>query len=264
MRVWISEITAALGAGCCLLSSCGGAVEPPVTPRATPTPTSVSKESPGGDADDPDKAALMRLLSEPFGAQTDKFGTIRSAFPDFANWRRVRFVGYPTRAGFRYGDQHYAIAAILYGPAQPDETPAGCLERFVNKARALGKTFNLELGPVAREEGVCHPRLSVLDPKPKPPNASARARPGQKPAARPMPAIRTEASFVSLTASGHWFAAAVAYPTWPGSCLVQGFAVDGAEHPDLAEAVVARWLREGAGRLLWERALWEAPPFEDR
>jgi hypothetical protein len=253
-----------LGAAGSLLMGCGGPPEPAASPHAAPSPSTVSKDNPGGDADDPDKAALMRLLSEPLGTLTDKFETIRARFPDWANWRRVRFVGYPVRSGFRYGDQHYAIDAIIYSQGQPGDTPETCLGRFVDKARAIGKNFNLELGPVTNEVGTCYPRDSVLTPRPKPPKAPESARPSQKQLSMPMPAIRTEASFVTVLASGHWFAAAVAYPTWPGTCLVQGFAVDGADHPDLAEAVVSRWLREGAGRLIWERALWEAPPVEDR
>ena len=229
-----------------------------------PTPTSVSKDNPGGDAVDPDKAALMRLLAEPLGALTDKFGTLRAAYPDWPNWRRVRFLGYPLRAGFRYGDRHYAIGAIWYSEAKPGDTPESCLGRVVDKARATGKTFNLELGPITNEQGTCAPRLSVLEPKPRPANLPPNARPSQKAVPKPMPTARTEASFATLTASGHWLAAAAAYPSWPGTCLVQGFAVDGSEHPDLAEAVVARWLREAAGKMIWERALWEAPPVEDR
>ena len=96
---------AALSGWCCVLGGCGGAAQPAGLPHAAPTPTSVSKDNPGGDADDPDKAALLRLLAEPLGALTDKFETLRAAFPDWPNWRRVRFIGYPLRAGFRYGDR---------------------------------------------------------------------------------------------------------------------------------------------------------------
>lgn len=247
-----------------LTPACGGAPAPPAAPVA-PSPSSVTKDEPGGDAPDPRRAALQRLLQEPFGTRRDKPHTLRVRFPDSRNWTRVRYWGYPTRAGFRYGDEHYAAAALFYLPAaSPEEGPSGCLERFFTRVQGTAKTLGVELTNIRREAGTSHERLSVLEPAPKPADAAVDARPSQERVERTMPVIRAEAAFTSLTNQGRWIVAATSYASWPGTCLIQGFGVKGEDEPELAAAVVERWVREGAGQAIWERELWQAPPFEDR
>jgi hypothetical protein len=208
---------------------------------------------------------LQRLLAEPLGTRTDKPHTLRVRFPDSGNWTRVTYWGYPTRAGFRYGDEHYAAAALFYFPTvAAGEGPSGCLERFFARAQGTAKSLAVELSSVRREVGASHERSSVLEPGPKPPDAPPDAQPSQERVERSMPTIRAEAAFTSLTDRGRWFVAVTSYASWPGTCLVQGFAVNGADEPELAAAVVDRWVREAAGQAIWERALWEAPPFGDR
>ena len=48
-------------------------VQPPGKP---PTPKSVTVANPGGDAADPELAALQRLAAEPWGRRTDRFNTL--------------------------------------------------------------------------------------------------------------------------------------------------------------------------------------------
>ena len=61
-----------------------------------------------------------------------------------------------------------------------------------------------------------------------------------------------------------YFGAVASYYSWPGSCLIQGFAVQATPHEDLAQAVLDRWLRQGAGKLVWKRSLQKKPEFKNR
>jgi len=205
------------------------------------------------------------LLKEPFGTRTDRNNSLRLRLPDPDNWLRVRFIGYPTRAGFRYGDNQVALAALFYSKADPpDMTPEMCLERFLWRVGAAAESASLELETIRRGLGVSHERWSVLRPMPKPADLPEGQWPSQKPHDSALPLWHTQARSSSPAHQGLWFVAAAAYPSWPGTCLVQGFGVDGTEHPRLARAILSRWLREGASRLIWDRSIWEAPPIEDQ
>src|SRR5580700_4476837 len=87
-------------------------------PEAPPTPASITLENPGGDAADPEKAALERLLGEPWGQKRDRWSTLRVPLADVDNWQRVRLWGQPTRVAFRFGDDHYGLLAVWYHPAR--------------------------------------------------------------------------------------------------------------------------------------------------
>lgn len=252
---WAMALGLGLAAG-----SCGGQAQ---GLAELPTPETVTKDDPGGDAPDPQGGALLRLLQEPLHTVTDKPKTVRVDLADGRHWRRVRIWGLPTRVAFRYGDDHYAIAAVFYSEAEPGDTPDTCLQRFVARGRAMAKVFGLESGPLSRQEGFHHPRQSVLGPAPPPPDAQPGAEPEQRRVDKPMPLIRVEAESTALDA-GRWIGAAASYHLWPGRCLVQAFTVDADEHPELAAAVVERWVKQAAGRLVWTPSLWEAPPIENR
>ena len=164
-----------MGGFCGLVAAgCAGPLEP--ARSSAPTPESVTRDQPGGDAPDPHKAALIRLLGQPYGRKSDKFKTLDAHFPDVKNWRRVRFFGYPTRAGFRYGDDHHAVAVLIYRPAEPGETPRGCLERFLHDATGVAKDFGAKVGPAVWTTEKHRPRLRVLgEPLPTPTKPPRRA-----------------------------------------------------------------------------------------
>lgn len=394
-----------------LLLACGCATAParPATvAERTPSPGSISRDNPGGDAVHPADAALSRLLEEPIGTKLDRFQTLKARFPDIGNWRRVRFFGHPTRAGFRYGkDPAYAMGAIEYREAEGDDTPAACLQSFLRRGARLAQTFEIEMGPVHREVGrhyrgpesvdwVEHEkrqkrkrqrrqerlakrreqrkqRLAVVraraeqvarrrkqaqnrriadtfeewskrpapaaradasapppagrDPTPtdgatksdeqiaetstalrarrdqlrrliqlgpklravgrRAPQGATRARRASPRRDRPgptrqelwdlrwqrheerygmatMPALHTWGRFNTLIDNEPYLGAAVAYHSWPGTCLVQGFAVKVGTDETLASKVLRRWIEELAPRLLWVERLREAPPIENR
>ncbi len=57
--------------------------------------------------------------------------------------------------------------------------------------------------------------------------------------------------------------ALAASPSFPHTCLIQGFVVPSRKHPELARRVRDRWVTEGAPRLTWHSRLKEAPPVDD-
>lgn len=395
----------------------------------------MTRDNPGGDAENPTDAALTRLLKEPIGFKTDKFRTLRAHFADAKNWKRVRFFGHPTRAGFRYGKSPaYAIALLAYAPTEGDEPPHRCLERFVKRGRGIAKSFDIEMEPLTREvaehyrgpesvdwakreeeeskrraerkaelerrrQETAKRRQARAEARKKareratrrrmmvhlrraanqagPPKTTAPTMPGSQtagkakasatrrpprppafvqrmkramrrahhrahmaahtraaksdaladgaaplevdvfvrgddkrpprvvvdpplpPAQRPkppavpkkpppkppteeekwkraweiqkkrygmaaMPVIRTAGEFQTLFDADRYLGAVVAYHSWPGTCLVQGFAVKVGSDEKLAERVLERWIREMAPRLMWEDRLRETPEFKNR
>ncbi|MBI4701667.1 MAG: hypothetical protein HY744_11005 [Deltaproteobacteria bacterium] len=228
------------------LAGCGPAPPPvPSVPSAPVAPSVAASATPAAPTpapDDPLRAALARLLEQPWGVKTDRFRTLDVRFPDAATWRRVRFFGYPSRAGFRYTDEHWGIAIVDYADAEGDDSPEACLRRFLKHAARVAESFEVEAGPIRREWGRhrFHGRVHA------------------------MPIARIEGRFVTLTNRDRYVGAVAAYRSWPDTCLVQGFAVLATPHADLAEAVVDRWIREGAGGLSWRRGVRRAPPRENR
>ena len=98
---------------------CAGAPPPSTPADRLATKTTVSRKNPGGDAVDAHNAAVNRLVNETIGYQRDKFNSLAVFLPDTRHWKRVRFYGYPTRVGFRYGDEHHAIALVDYKGPRP-------------------------------------------------------------------------------------------------------------------------------------------------
>ncbi len=58
--------------------------------------------------------------------------------------------------------------------------------------------------------------------------------------------------------------ALASYPSWPGTCLIQGFVVAAGEHEGLGARIRDRWVAEAAPRLAWHPRVVEAPRFDDR
>lgn len=240
---------------CILSSACATAPKHRPNPLP-PSPASISYNEPGGDAEDPHRAALQRLLDEPIGFKVDKFNTLRVSLFDWRNWRRIRVFTKPTRAAFRYGKKHHAIIVILYEKSRPDDTPAQCLERVFRRSTPMAEKFAFELAGAQREHGQ---HLRGVERRAFP-SASTERRARYA----TMPIIRTGGRFVTLFNQDHYLAAATAYKSWPGTCLIQGFAVRVDEDEDLAQAVLDRWLDQVAGRLSWSPRLRHTPPFKNR
>ena len=123
-------------------------------PCTPPTPASISVAEPGGDASDPHAAALLRQLSEPWGARNDKDDQVHVPTPDWEHWKRVRFWGIDHFAGFRYGADHHVVSILLVQDAKAGDDSRACLRRFELEARARLNAFDVQLGRASERETV--------------------------------------------------------------------------------------------------------------
>lgn len=231
-----------------IASGCGGGSAPApaqaaqAAPPKPPTPKSVTRANPGGDADDPEKAALERLLNEPFGFRKDRWNTLRVPLVDWKNWKRVRIWGHPTRATYRYGDDHRAIDTVLYTPSDGPSDLASCLAKFTEYASTTAQAYGVRMS----EPQLIKMNQPVEDQQ------------------KPMLVELREGSIDSLLAVNDYVGALAVYPSFPGTCLVRGFAVVATNHRDLALKVRDRWVREAAPGLQWEMNVKDPPATDGR
>ncbi|EYF03639.1 hypothetical protein [Chondromyces apiculatus] len=223
-------------------ASCGGAPTAAQPPQKPPTPTSVTRDNPGGDSSDPEYAALERLLKEPWGHRKDRFNTIEVPMPDVKKWRRVRIWSHPTRATFRYGNDHYAVSTVLYTPIVGRDDLDACLDDFWKKNIPLADAYGVRLGQT---------RL-------------VRTTQDIDGEVRPVLIKVVDGSVDSVFASDDYVGAVSVYQSWPGTCLVHAIAFKASTHRKLAESVRDRWVSEGAPKLHWLKKVTEAPEFKAR
>jgi hypothetical protein len=190
-----------------------------------PSPGSVTVKEPGGDADDRAEAALFRQLDEAWGKRTDKDDQLLVPLPDANNWKRVRYWGVEHFVGFRYGNDHHALA-IGFVQEVPAGTPVSsdtCMRRFEAWGRPQTKPFNVKFGPFA----VHHQRWRDQ-------RLEVHAVDGE-----------FSAAFSTTSFSAAW----AAYPAYTDGCLVYAVAVPWRDHPELAKAVRDRWVAEGFAQI---------------
>ena len=204
---------------------------------APPTPVTISQKNPGGDADDPEGAALTRLITEPWGFRRDFWNSLHIPLVDWKNWKRVKTLGYQTRATHRYGDSHYAVSTIWYTTIEGPNEPEACLAKFTDEAMPVAESFGVRVGD--RE------RLRLQQ------TIGADVK--------PVVVEIMEGRLDGLFGHDDYVGAVAAYQSFPGTCLVQGFAVVSTNHRDLAIRVRDRWVTEGAKGLTWEKNVKEAP-----
>jgi hypothetical protein len=215
------------------LPGCAGELRPSPKSARVASPASVTKGNPGGDAANPVDAALERLLREPVGRGNDAWETLDVPLPDRKHWKGTRFKRYPTRAAYQYGSAYIALSVVVYTEAEPGaDSPSACLLRLARKARGFGELAGVDLGPMRRQRR---------------PYGEMEGD---------MVLLRTHGEYQSLLSSKAYEGALVAYPSWPGTCLVQGFAARVGTDRALARRVVSRWVEDAAPRLAWrvERA----------
>lgn len=199
-------------AGLAALLGCQPAA-PRLPPGLPPTPASISKAEPGGDAANPEQAALERLASEAWGSQPDKRGRVLVPLPDASRWRRVRFWLVPTFTGFRFGDRHHAISALFVRQApEGGSDSAACLREFERWGGGVARQMGLETGE-ATDFPVRWRGQTVL----------VRQR---------------EGNVFWLTGMRHYAAVYASYPAWSGACATLAYAFPMDEARD--EALRAR------------------------
>jgi hypothetical protein len=236
---------------------CSASVPPPPV-RVAPTPRTVTVQHPGGDATDPEEAALQRLLAQRWGVRRDRTNTLLVPLPDATHWTRVRLWGYPTRAAFRFGDEHYGIVALWYGPSDGKDDPSSCLDHFLEEARPAAEAYGTRVLATHREAVLPRPLEELGTSGPVPRADAVPPRPGSV-------VVQVVDAVVDGLFSSHGYAGALAsYPSWPGTCLIQGFVAAAGDHPELAARIRDRWVTEGAPRLSWHPRVAAPPGFDDR
>lgn len=193
----------------------------PAAPMRPPTPASVTAKEPGGDAADPERAALERLLGEAWGARTDKDEQLLAPMPDWEHWKRTRYWGFEHLVGFRYGNEHRAMIAVRVQDLPPG-TPVKsetCMREFEAWARPQITGFDVKLSPFVTK--VVRWRGQPL-------------------------VIQTVDGWVSWGIGSADFSAAwAAYPAYKDGCLIYGVALPWRDQPELAKRVRDRWVNEG-------------------
>lgn len=288
LAAWVAVL---LGSGCATLP------EPSSASERQSSPGAVTRDNPGGDAAQPVDAALERLLDEPLGLHVDYWRTLAVPFPDQPHWKGTRFKRYPTRAAFQYGREYIGIAVVAYTKAAESSAPAACMAPVLKEMRAAAEAYGIDLGATHREvrthpggaesvDWVAASRAATdkankkrrAPAKKRPPRDERRRRVHALRAAQPfadvplpdalpdgeMLVVRTSGRFNTLFKRDEYVGAVVAYESWPGTCLLQGFAVRVGSDVMLARRVVTRWVEDAAPNLRWAEWLREAPPLESR
>jgi hypothetical protein len=203
------------------LAGCAsGPAHPTQPPGAPPTPASVTRADPGGDAADPHAAALQRLLAGPWGQRSDKDDQLLVPLPDAENWKRVRYWGVDHFVGFRYGSDHHAIV-VAFVQDNDEERPSSetCLHRFEGWGRPQIQAYDVDFDPFQAH----HSKFRE----------------------RPLIALTVDGE-VSLGLSRPQFSAAwAAYAVYPRACLILSMAAPWRSAPELAQRVRDRFVAEG-------------------
>lgn len=203
-----------------------------------PTPSSVNVKEPGGDATDPQQAALFRQLDEAWGQRSDRDDQLLVPLPDSGNWKRVRYWGVEHFVGFRYGNDHHllVIGFVQDVPAGTPVTTDTCMRRFEAWGRPQTKPFDVKFGPFAvHQQRWRDKRLEVH-------------------------AVDGDVSIGFTTTS--FSAAWAAYPAYADGCLIYAVAVPWRDHPELAKQVRDRFIAEGFAQIdpkTTERAVRKEP-----
>jgi len=79
----------------------------------------------------------------------DKKDEFHFPLTDWRNWRRVRFWGVPAFVGFRYGDEHRAVAACGFSVQSPKTGHGrGVHDRFEQWALPMADAFSTKVTDV--------------------------------------------------------------------------------------------------------------------
>ena len=204
------------------------------TPLVPPTPNSVTRDEPGGDAPDPHAAALVRQLSEPWGKRSDKDYQVHVPLTDRPHWKRVRFTGVDHLAGFRYGKDGHAVTLVVVQALEPGDalTSRSCLRRFELWARPQLNAYDVRLESTT-ERKITWRSGEVF--------------------------IRLAEGAVNFGFSRRQYSTAwAAYPAYPRACLVYAIAIPWDTQPGLAQRVRDRWVREAFEQV---ETLTPEPPY---
>jgi len=202
------------------LSGCGSSSATRRPPGKPPTPKTITIAEPGGDAHDPHEAALLRQLSEPWGARNDKDDQVHVPTPDWEHWKRVKYWGFEHFSGWRYGNDHHVIALLFIQDVAPGERndSDSCLKRFEVWVRPQIKSYDVALGPIGMRQSKWRDHPIVI-----------RFVDGH-----------VDTGFRRRQFSAAWSA----YPAYPSACMIYAMGVPWDGHEALAKKVRDRWVKE--------------------
>lgn len=216
---------ALLSLSACTLLACSNSI-PRQPPGIPPTPKTITREEPGGDAHDPLRAALDRLQTEPWGWRADKRDVFHFPLSDWKNWRRVRFWGVPAFVGFRYGDKHRAVAALWARKLKDGDaaTADTCMKRFEDWGHGVADQYSTKISEVQEQRVTWREADDVL--------------------------VKTlEAQVKTLLSRRRYLGVVGATIGWPGVCVAYGYAFDADEVESEARAARDRYAREAYKQL---------------
>ncbi len=221
------DLRRARSLGCLALTSswlvaCAPPGPPRLPPGLPPTPETITLKEPGGDADNPEVAALERVIAEPWLPRVDRRDSVLVSLPDGNNWKRVKFKLLPSWTGFRYGDKHHALSSLYLrpSPAEPGQEPTSeqCLIDFEKWGRGLASQFEAKI----TDADTTKIRWQGKD-------ITVRSREGS--------------ATVVFYGTRSYAVTYAAYPVW-GSCMVLGYAFPMKESADAARRARDRFTRE--------------------
>lgn len=219
---------------------------PPQGARGANVPTAGSrtKEEPGGDAADPELAALNVLVDGSVSRRWDKPEVLAVHLVDAKLWRRVKADSMASRVMFRYGDDTHALAVVMYQPSDGPDDPRSCLKKFMDFADNAASTYG-----ITYDASPIYDREQTLD--------------GAK---KPMVVQLAEGRVNAPFFEDDYVGGIAAYQSFPGTCLVQAIAFIATKHADVARRARDRWVNDAAPLLQWDmkKVGDHAPPFEDR
>ena len=150
-------------------------------------------------------AALEQLVVAPMGSRPDRQKTIKVPLPDFSTWRRVRFLGVKSLAGWRYGTEHHAVVGAFVMDVK-NRTPETCNAAFEEWAKPWLEVFDVRF-EIGKPVGFVW--KNTLKPNEPPEILSA---------------VTLHASTASMLTAESYHATYAIYPAWPDKCLVVGMA----------------------------------------
>lgn len=214
----------------CGLAACTSTPRRP--PGLPPSPESITRDRPGGDAHEPHAAALDRQLGEPWGWRNDKDDQVHFPLPDWENWRRVRIRFVEHLTAFRYGDDRHLFSAAFVVRTPEPPTSATCMAEFERRALDEAESYRVNYAPVTEHR--------------------SRWR------REPLVVHATDGELSFLFSHYDFSAAWAAYPAYEDGCLVYAVVVQWEGQRELARQVRDRWIEEGFSGLT---ALTKTRPF---
>lgn len=184
-----------------------------------PSPASVTKKHPGGDAADPHYAALLRQKESHWGWKSDKDAQARFPLPDRKNWTRIRLFMVDHFTAFKYGEEEHAVSAAFLVSLKADDprTSAACVQRFEEQALPKVGEFGGKVSDI---------------------KTGVRSW-NQLPLVVRQGTGKVDIMFKHYDAALAW----TGYPAYEGTCLIYSVAVPWHGHKELAESVRNVWVK---------------------